>query len=379
MVPMRLRKILTLCVSGTVCAFLVACGPLTDHFGFEEDRPAPQLAYIQGAKLGSGKTLRRIAFGSCADQNNPQGVWTSIEEAKPDAFIFMGDNVYGDVTSPDLRELVAAYNGLAASRPFTQFAKHVPVLAVWDDHDYGLNDGGADFQYRDQSKALFLQFWDVDHSDPRRDHEGIYRSWVSGDKGRRVQVILLDTRSFRSPLKKTDARGAPGKERYVPDADPGKTMLGAEQWAWLEEQLREPAELRLIVSSIQVLAEGHGWERWGNLPGERAKLFDVIERTRAEGVILLSGDRHLAAMYRDPRAVDYPLTEVTSSSLNLPIDGINGDEPGPLRLGPTVTEANFGLMEIDWDAGEVALTLRRTSGAEVQRQTVDISQLTFAD
>lgn len=379
MVRMGLRKMVKSVAVGTVCAFLAACGPLTDHFGFEEDRPSPELATIHGATLGSGKTLRRIAFGSCANQNNPQGVWTAVDDAKPDAFIFMGDNVYGDVTSPDLRELVAAYNGLAASRPFTQFAKHVPVLAVWDDHDYGLNDGGADFQYRDQSKALFLQFWDVDHDDPRRDREGIYRSWVAGDKGRRVQVILLDTRSFRSPLKKTDERGAPGKERYMPATDLDKTMLGAAQWAWLEEQLRAPADLRLIVSSIQVLAQGHGWERWGNLPRERARLFDVIQRTKAEGVILLSGDRHMAAFYRDPEAMDYPLYEATSSSMNVPIASAKGDEAGPLRLQPMVTAANFGLLDIDWDTGTITLTLRDKSGAAVQRQAVSLSDLVFSD
>ncbi len=58
--------------------------------------------------------------------------------------------------------------------------------------------------------------------------------------GMRVQVILLDMRWFRSPLKITDQRGAPGKERYLPDPDPTKTMLGETQWAWLADELRKP-------------------------------------------------------------------------------------------------------------------------------------------
>ena len=68
---------------------------------------------------------------------------------------------------------------------------------------------------------------------------------------------MLDTRYFRSPLKPTDEMNARGKERWIPDEDPSKTMLGDAQWAWLENELKRPAELRLIVSSIQVLSEGH--------------------------------------------------------------------------------------------------------------------------
>jgi alkaline phosphatase D len=110
-----------------------------------------------------------------------------------------------------------------------------------------------------------------------------------------VQVILLDTRFFRSPLKPTDQRNAPGRERYLPDEDPTKTMLGEAQWAWLADRLREPAEVRLIVSSVQVLAEGHGWERWGNFPRERQRLYDLIRDTGARGVVYLSGDATLVA------------------------------------------------------------------------------------
>ena len=73
-------------------------------------------------------------------------------------------------------------------------------------------------------------------------------------------------------------------------------MLGEDQWAWLEEQLRTPAEVRLIASSIQVVAEDHGWEKWMNFPHERERLYRLIRETRAEGVVFLSGDRHLAEL-----------------------------------------------------------------------------------
>ena len=174
----------------------------------------------------------------------------------------------------------------------------MPIIAIWDDHDYGANDAGGDFPYRQQSAALFRSFWQVPDTSPRGQRDGLYDAFTFGPPGQRVQIIVLDLRSFRSSLKPTDERGAAGKERYLPDPDPAKTMLGEAQWTWLGERLREPADLRLLVSSIQVLPEGHGWERWGNLPLERERLLELIEASGAGGVVILSGDRHLGALYQ---------------------------------------------------------------------------------
>jgi alkaline phosphatase D len=193
-----------------------------------------------------------------------------------------------------------------------------------------------------------------------------------GPEGRRVQVILLDTRWFRSPLRRTDRRGAPGRERYLPDDDPAKTMLGDAQWAWLERQLRRPAELRLVVSSIQVLAEGHGWERWGNLPRERDRLLGLVGATGASGVVFLSGDRHLGAIYREEQGLPYPIHDVTSSGLT---KSYRSDEAGPNRLGEPLGEVNFGTVEIDWEAGRVAIALRDAGGAARRRLDLALAAL----
>ena len=176
----------------------------------------------------------------------------------------------------------------------------------------------------------------------------------------RVQIILLDLRWFRSPLKATDERGAPGKERYLPDPDPRKTMLGSVQWEWLADQLFKPAEIRLIVSSTQVLAEGHGWERWGNMPLERQKLIDTIRHSGAKGVLLLSGDRHVGALYRETPPSLYPLYEVTSSGLNMVYWAAS--EPGPNRVGALYPSANFGVVDIDWWEYKLTLALRDEGG-----------------
>ena len=116
---------------------------------------------------------------------------------------------------------------------YSKLRNTIAHLAVWDDHDYGINDGGGDFPHKAVAKELFLKFWKVPADDIRRTRDGIYDSRIIGPPGMRVQIILLDLRWFRSPLKASDQRGAPGKERYVPDPDPAKTMLGPAQWAWL--------------------------------------------------------------------------------------------------------------------------------------------------
>jgi alkaline phosphatase D len=304
--------------------------------------------------------LTRIAFGSCADQDKPQPIWDAILAYRPDLFIFAGDNVYGDFNTADAANLRRAYALAEDIEGYSRLRDSVSHLAVWDDHDYGVNDGGGDFPHKALSKDLFLDFWKVAATDIRRTRDGIYDSRIIGPPGMRVQVILLDVRWFRSPLKPTDQRGAPGKERYLPDPDPAKTMLGPIQWTWLAEELRRPAELRLIVSSTQVLAEGHGWERWGNFPLERQKLIDTIRDSDAKGVVLLSGDRHVGALYRETPPGMPPLYEVTSSGLNMVYWAAK--EPGPNRLGALYPAANFGVVDVDWWEHKIVLALRDEGG-----------------
>ena len=277
---------------------------------------------ISPAQAQDAPPLTRIAFGSCAHQEKSQPIWDAVLDYRPELFIFLGDNVYGDVTSAAVTELREAYARAASIEGYAKVRATVPVLATWDDHDYGRNDAGADFPFRAATKQLFLDFWQVPEDDPRRARPGIYHAQTFGPAGMRVQVILLDTRSFRSPLRSTGEPGVPGKGPYLPDPDPAKTMLGAAQWAWLRAQLLQPAELRLLVSSVQVLAEGHGWEGWDNLPLERTKLLGLIDETAAGGVIFVSGDRHVGALYQRPTGAAYDLYEITASGINMTFRGI---------------------------------------------------------
>jgi alkaline phosphatase D len=331
-------------------------------------RAEPQ-AKLSSPPIDSQQAVSRVAFGSCykASRGNA-GIWNAIADWSPDLFLFAGDTLYPDEddTSAELPGLRAAYAALAQLEEFAMLRAGTPVWPVWDDHDFGRNDGGADFAFREQSEALFESSWMLASDDPRRQRPGVYFSEILGAEDQRVQIVMLDTRFFRSPLQATDEYGARGKERYLPDPDPGKTMLGAAQWDWLAQRLQEPAELRLIVSSVQVLADGHGWEGWRQLPAERERLFTLLRENNTAPVVLLSGDRHVAGFYQRDIGLQEPLLEFTSSALNntipFPYRRNTLAESGPARLGDLYGEANFGSLTIDWAAKELTLTLHNANG-----------------
>ena len=316
--------------------------------------------------------VTRIAFGSCIDQRKPQAITETVQAYGPELFVFLGDNVYGDVEGGTADKLREAYEHQSRSAEFARLLQAPLVLATWDDHDFGVNDGGADFALKRDAEALFLDFWQVPADDPRRARDGVYGSFSFGPDGQRVQVILLDTRFFRSPLRPTDERDAKGKERYLPDPSPDKTLLGADQWRWLEAALEETADLRIIASSIQVIAEAHGFERWGQLPAERDRLYRLLRQARDTPTIVISGDRHIAALYRIDLGNGQRLVEATSSSLNLPLFDV--DEEGPHQLGPPYVRENFGTIEIDWQARRARVGIRGMDGRAVLQRTLDFGR-----
>ncbi len=320
--------------------------------------------------------LESILFGSCHRGDRPIPILDTINSQDRDLFIYTGDNVYGDAWSWDstLPELRQAYAELAQVDGFINLRQSTPMLATWDDHDYGMNDFGREFPYKGFAEELFLEFWRVPADDDRRSRPGLYTSRTYGPDGQRVQIIMLDTRYFRGGLQRTPERGAMGMERYVPTEDRSVSMLGETQWAWFEEALSEPADLRLVISSIQVHADGHGWEAWRTMPHERERFYETIARSGAEGVVIVSGDRHSSGLYVRDDVIGYPLYEITSSSLNLSYRDEN-NEPGPHRIGEMYAPVNFGAIEIDWEGRTLAMEIRDIDGETVRVQSIDLDAL----
>lgn len=303
------------------------------------------------------KGIKRIAFGSCAKQWQYQPIWQSVIDLKPDLFLFLGDAIYADTdgkTAWDVSEkqLRGEWNRLADKPEFQAVKAKIPFMAVWDNHDYGTHNGGAEFPLKEASKSAFLDFFGEASNSPRRKRQGIYDAQIFGDEGQRVQIILLDTRYFkgnfvkdtRTPEEKAKL-GVVGK--YLPNEDPNVTLLGKEQWQWLAEQLQTPAEVRLIASSTQIVADQKGMDEWGNYPHERRKLFELIENTSANGVILLSGNVHFAEISVWNEG-NYPLYDFTSSGMTH-VEPKYAAVANPYRVNNPYVDLNFGLVEIDWD------------------------------
>src|SRR5918994_1684954 len=113
---------------------------------------------------GTPTPLTRIAFGSCADEEKPQPIWNAVIAYRPELFLFLGDNVYGDVSNgrnvPDedlIGSLQESYTRASKLPGLMRVRTEIPSLATWDDHDYGKNDAGADFAGRRDAQRLFLQ------------------------------------------------------------------------------------------------------------------------------------------------------------------------------------------------------------------------------
>ncbi|MCA8900784.1 MAG: alkaline phosphatase family protein [Hyphomonas sp.] len=321
------------------------------------------------------KALSRILVASCLDEEKGDSAALRAASALPaDLFLMIGDNVYGDRDGPayatneaELDELRESFSDLAARDDFKALRQSHPMMVAWDDHDYGMNDGGRSFPFRRLAERIHERFWGLANQDVGA-WPGTYYARTFGPEGQRTQIIMLDTRFFRSDLTPTDAYNAKGKERYMPSADPKQDMLGNDQWTWLENQLQKPADLRLIVSSIQVIPTVHGWEAWSMLPEEQQRLYGLVNETAANGVVFVSGDRHTAFLYRQDGILPYPAYEITASSLNVAF-ATETDEKDAHQIGAGYPPENFGSLDIDWDAGTVTLAIRGNQGEIIQETT----------
>ncbi|MCC6128674.1 MAG: alkaline phosphatase family protein [Acidobacteria bacterium] len=337
---------------------------------------AAAVVSLAGAAPSSQALVSRIAFGSCADQNKQQPVWVSILKLNPEVFVFLGDNIYGDTS--DMGKLRAEYAKLGRMDGFEKLRKSARILATWDDHDMGEDDAGAEYSKKAESKEIFLDFFGEPKDSPRRNRSGVYDAAILGPPGKRVQIILLDTRYNRSPLKKAGlldrARGP-----YQPNTDPQATILGEEQWDFLRRELVKPAEVRLLCSSIQVVANDHAYEKWGNFPAERQRLFDLLAELRVSGLVILSGDRHLGELSATDAGLGYVLYDLTSSGLNRAIYNLRPLEHNDSRVGTVARVNNFGVVAIDWERKNPRLTLQiRDEEGDVRlAQKLDLSELQF--
>jgi len=345
---------------------------------------APSIAAAPAADETSTRVLTRIAFGSCAKQDKDQPIWDAVLAAKPDLFIFLGDNIYADTRDPEVMR--AKYAMLAAKPGFQKLKETTPILAIWDDHDYGEDDAGSEYPMKEESRRQFCDFWGESAASVRRTRDGVYASYLFGPRGKRVQILLPDLRWNRTPIRKLDLAGADyddwakghadrggevaGPYDRIPDT--GATMIGEPQWRWLDEQLGAAADVRILGSSLQVIADFPGWEAWINYATDHQRLFETVRRRRANGLVSISGDTHYGEISLLEVNTPYPMWDLTSSGLTevWPVT-----PPNARRVGEVYRDRNFGLIDINWATRRLTLALHGEDGAPRLSQVVALASL----
>jgi len=295
------------------------------------------------------EALQTIAIGSCNRQELPQHIWNNIAKHNPDLWIWLGDNIYGDTN--DMAVMKAKYAQQKNGKEYSAFRKKAEVIGIWDDHDFGKNDAGSEYAFKDESRDLMFDFLDVPKSSAAWERKGGYQSYTFGESSQKIKVILLDARYFRGALLRENGVSQKNWEGQV---------LGEAQWEWLEKELtNSDAAIHLISSGIQFIATEHRFEKWDNFPKERQRMLDLLVKTQAKNAIFLSGDRHIsevAALHVPGYGMTY---DFTSSGMTHSYTA--STEYNSYRIGKLVTEKSFGLINIDWSGNEpkVSFTIRR--------------------
>lgn len=303
-----------------------------------------------------------IALGSCNKQYEANHLWDDVLHQNPDIWVWGGDIIYSD--TDDMAKMKQDYDTQLQQKGYDELTKRVEVHGTWDDHDYGLNDGGYEYVKKDESQQQLLDFFGVSKEDQRRQREGVYYSKVFKTKKGSVRLLVLDTRYFRTELTPSKS----SNRRYDPNPHDNGTILGEIQWKWLEHTLNNSkADFNIILSSIQFLSQQHGYETWGTMPNEVDRMYDLIIDSKAKGVILLSGDRHISEFSKkEIEGLSYPLIDFTSSGMTHSYSNFK-NERNDNRVGKVISKKSFGVLKFNFETQNVTMQMIG-DGNEVQQE-----------
>jgi alkaline phosphatase D len=298
----------------------------------------------------------RIAFGSCAriQIGDRQPVFDAIAAMEPDLFLWLGDNIYAD------SDAEAAFNDMYGRQrsvgSLQPLLRSVPQLAIWDDHDFGYNDSDGSNPVKDMTLRLFRQWW-ANPASGLPDTPGVFFRHSFGP----IDIFMLDGRYYRD--KPAD-----------PDT-PTKTMLGADQKAWLKRELKDSR------ATFKILASGTGWssaerdgDSWAKYRHERDEILDYIRDNRIFGCFGISGDVHMGEANCVPwsESGGYDFYDLVSSGLAQMLSPKFIDQDPEVRLrAPWVGSANFGLLDFRFNPEPVVeMSVRNVIGGAVWKPVV---------
>ncbi len=273
----------------------------------------------------------RVVFGSCPkwQDDRIQPIWPWVAHWEPDILFWIGDNIYADALDPDiLREEYRRQREIPALQPVIH---NISSLAVWDDHDFGLNNHDRTNPVKDGAYEVFLEYW-PNPSFGLPDVKGIFYTYTWGQ----VEFFVIDGRWYRDPDEDPDT--------------PEKTMLGAAQYKWLTEKLdASTAVFKVLVSgSGWSKNKGEGGDSWAAFLHERNRLFDFIRDSEITGVVMMSGDTHIGELNVIPWSENggYDLYDMVSSPLAQVIPDSWLERRPEQRIWPVYFQgSNFGLID----------------------------------
>ncbi|HEU4609236.1 MAG TPA: alkaline phosphatase D family protein [Chitinophagaceae bacterium] len=305
-------------------------------------KPAPDFSFLTG---------------SCAYFNEPvydrpgkpygqdSSIFLTMANEKASFMLWLGDNWYTREADYFSRWGLWYRAHHDRSLPILQpFLKAMPQYAIWDDHDYGPNNGDKSFIYKDESLDIFKHYW----ANPSygQDGRGIFTKFSYSD----CDFFLMDDRSFRD---------ADDMEPYVyGKPNPEKRMWGKKQIEWLKNALiQSTASFKFIVTGSQTLNVLSPFDCLQHYPVEFQELLSFLSGQHISGVIFLTGDRHHSEVVRYERNSDYPLYDITSSPLTSGVGKVFGKElKNPWREAGTLVEAqNYSRISVSGKKGERVL------------------------
>ncbi|MFT6992125.1 MAG: alkaline phosphatase D [Paraglaciecola sp.] len=319
----------------------------------------------------------KILFGSCLHQDKPQPIWQAMNQEQADLFVLLGDNIYGD--TENMVELKAKYAKQWATSGMQTMLANTETIGIWDDHDFGENDAGAEYPQKEASRQIMLDYFNVPKDSPRRTRaDGIYTSHIltQANTNTKVQIILPDLRWNRGPLESVGrlkylvSKAPNNLGPYIPSKDESSSMLGDTQWQWLEQQLQQPADVRILATSLQFLPEFSGWESWANLPHERQRFLALLDKYKIDNLVIVSGDTHWSELSQIKRKNGNVLWEMTASGLTEEWKNVS---PNKHRVGESYSKANYGVIELL--GRQLTLSIKDVAGNDVMVKTLSLSNL----
>ena len=308
-------------------------------------------------------TIEAIGFGSCNRTDLDQKIWDVIANQSMDAWVWLGDIVYTE--EENMNDLALKYSIQKSLPAYRKLSSKAKIFGVWDDHDFGKNNGGSEFRKKQQSRDLLFNFLDLPTNHPARERTGAYQSYCFGDDRQKVCLYLLDVRYFREEYEKDLS----SKKYYKKN---NGSLLGEKQWDWLEKELlKNDAEVNLLAGGIQLISSEHVYEKWANFPKARQRLFNLLKENKIKNPIYLSGDRHFAEISIIELLPNYRLYDITSSGLTHSYEELE-KEFNPKRISPLITSKNFGMIKWNWKVRKITFQIYNIEGRISYEKTITI-------